>query len=55
MREETFRRLQGIQKSFRDPHLDLRYLGDAAVLMALDSEHDNAIVRRACAELQKRL
>lgn len=55
IREETFRRLQSIQKSTIDPHLDLRYLGDAAVLLALDDGHDNSIVRRACDELRRHL
>jgi hypothetical protein len=55
VREETFRRLQGIQRSTIDPHLDLRYLGDAAVLMALDAEEDRSIVRRACDEMRRHL
>ena len=55
VREETFRRLQGIQKSTIDPHLDLRYLGDAAVLLALDAEQDKSIVRRACDEMRRYL
>lgn len=55
VREETFRRLQSIQKSTIDPHLDLRYLGDAAVLLALDEEQDKSIVKRACDELRRHL
>ena len=31
VREETFLRLQSIQASTIDPHLDLRYLGDASM------------------------
>jgi hypothetical protein len=55
VREETFRRLQSIQKSTIDPHLDLRYLGDAAVLLALEGAHDKSIVRKACDELKRHL
>ncbi len=55
VREETFRRLQGLQRACVDPYLDLRYLGDAAVLLALEGEQDRAIVRRACEELQRHL
>lgn len=55
VREETFRRLQSIQKSTIDPHLDLRYLGDAAVLLALESAQDKSIVRKACDELRRHL
>ncbi|MBC7957565.1 MAG: hypothetical protein H7Y33_17060 [Cytophagales bacterium] len=55
VREETFRRLQSIQRSTIDPHLDLRYLGDAAVLLALDTEEDRSIVRRACDEMRRHL
>lgn len=55
IREETFKQLQGIQKSTIDVHLDLRYLGDAAVLLALDASSGNEIVKRACDEMKRRL
>jgi hypothetical protein len=53
IREETFKKLQGVQKATIDPHLDLRYLGDAAVLLALDASERESIVRRACDELRR--
>jgi len=55
VREETFKRLQRIQASTVDPHLDLRYLGDAAVLITLDEGEGVAIVKRAVEEMKRRL
>jgi len=55
IREETFRRLQLLQRATVEPYLDLRYLGDAAVLLALDVEEDKSIVRRACDEMRRHL
>ena len=55
VREETFVRLQSIQASTIDPHLDLRYLGDASVLLTLDEALPARIVERAVDEMKRRL
>lgn len=55
VRDETFLRLQRIQASTIDPHLDLRYLGDASVLLALDEGSPAHIVKRAVEEMKRRL
>ena len=51
LRRETFQQLRSLQKSTVDPRLDLSYLTDACVRLALDlgAEH---IVRRAIADLK---
>jgi hypothetical protein len=53
VRDETFRRLQLIQQASVDPYLDLRYLGDAALLLALEEQETRSIVRRACDEIRR--
>ena len=55
VRDETFLRLQRIQASTVDPHLDLRYLGDASVLLTLDEASPAHIVKRAVEEMKRRL
>ena len=55
VRDETFLRLQSIQASTIDPHLDLRYLGDASVLLTLDEMSPVHIVKRAVEEMKRRL
>ena len=55
VRDETFLRLQSIQASTVDPHLDLRYLGDASVLLTLDEASPAHIVKRAVEEMKRRL
>ena len=55
VRDETFLRLQRIQASTIDPHLDLRYLGDASVLLTLDEASPAHIVKRAVEEMKRRL
>jgi hypothetical protein len=55
VRDETFLRLQSIQASTVDPHLDLRYLGDASVLLTLDELSPAHIVKRAVEEMKRRL
>ena len=55
VREETFVRLQSIQASTIDPHLDLRYIGDASVLLTLDEALPAHIVKRAVEEMKRRL
>lgn len=55
VREETFARLQSIQASTVDPHLDLRYIGDASVLLTLDEASPAHIVKRAVDEMKRRL
>ena len=55
VREETFVRLQSIQASTIDPHLDLRYIGDASVLLTLDEASPAHIVKRAVEEMKRRL
>ena len=54
-RDETFLRLQNIQASTIDPHLDLRYIGDATVLLTLDEASPAHIVKRAVEEMKRRL
>lgn len=46
VRANTFSKVRAIQKSTSDPSIDLSYLMDACVQMALESGGD-AIVRRA--------
>ena len=48
-------RLQSIQASTIDPHLDLRYIGDASVLLTLDEALPAHIVKRAVEEMKRRL
>ena len=55
VRDETFVRLQSIQASTIDPHLDLRYLGDASVLLTLDGASPAHIVKRAVEEMKRHL
>jgi hypothetical protein len=55
VRDETFLRLQSIQASRIDPHLDLRYLGDASVLLTLDELSPAHIVKRAVEEMKRHL
>jgi len=55
VREDTFRLLQAIQLASHDAYLDLRYVGDAAVLVGLDAAEPADIVRRACDEMRSRL
>jgi len=55
VRDETFLRLQSIQASTIDPHLDLRYIGDATVLLTLDEASPAHIVKRAVDEMKRRL
>ena len=54
VREETFERLRSIQTSMIDPCFDLRYVGDAAVQMALD-RGEGEIMQRTRAEVKRRL
>ena len=51
VRSESFARLRAIQKSTTDPVIDLSYLVDACLQMALDVGPE-AIVQRALAGLQ---
>ena len=51
VRSESFARLRVIQKSTTDPVIDLSYLADACLQMALDIGPD-AIVQRALSGLQ---
>lgn len=51
VRTETLRLLRELQKSTNDPVLDLSYLTDACVRLALEMGCE-AIVRRAVADLQ---
>src|SRR5690348_12392421 len=51
LRVETLAQLRAIQKSTTDPVLDLSYLSDSCVQLALELGRD-AIVRRALADLQ---
>ena len=55
VRDETFLRMKSIQASTVDPHLDLRYLGDASVLLTLDEASPAHIVKRAVEEMKRRL
>lgn len=50
VRAETFARLRAIQKSTVDPVLDLSYLSEACLRLALELGPE-AIVRRALADL----
>ena len=54
VRRESFKRLRDIQKSMVDPALDLSYLSDACIQIALDLGAE-AIVKRALAELKPHL
>jgi hypothetical protein len=54
VRQETFERLQSIQASTIDPRFDLRYIGDAAVQMALE-KGDGEVVQRTREEVKRRL
>ena len=54
VREETFERLRSIQTSMIDPPFDLRYIGDAAVQLALD-RGEGEIMQRTRAEVKRRL
>lgn len=51
VRSESFARLRAIQKSTTDPVIDLSYLADACLQMALDIGPE-AIVQRALSGLQ---
>jgi hypothetical protein len=51
VRSESFARLRAIQKSTTDPVIDLSYLADACLRMALDIGPE-AIVQRALSGLQ---
>jgi hypothetical protein len=51
VRSESFARLRAIQKSTTDPVIDLSYLADACLQMALDVGPE-AIVQRALSGLQ---
>lgn len=51
VRSESFARLRAIQKSTTDPVIDLSYLTDACLQMALDIGPE-AIVQRALSSLQ---
>ncbi len=51
VRSESFARLRAIQKSTNDPVIDLSYLADACLQMALDIGPE-AIVQRALSALQ---
>jgi hypothetical protein len=53
VRSESFARLRAIQKSTTDPVIDLSYLMDACLQMALDIGPE-AIVRQALSGLQPR-
>jgi hypothetical protein len=54
VRQETFERLQSIQSSTIDPRFDLRYIGDAAVQMALE-RGESEVLQRTRAEVKRRL
>ena len=54
VRQETFERLQSIQASTIDPRFDLRYIGDAAVQMALD-RGEGEVLQRTREEVKRRL
>lgn len=54
VREGSLQQLRALQKSTRDPSVDLSYLCDACVQLALDLGGD-AIVRRALADLQAKV
>ena len=54
VRVETYARLQKIRETTVDPRIDLHYLSDAALQVALDQGED-AIVKRAGADLKRRL
>ncbi len=54
VRQETFERLQSIQTSTIDPRFDLRYIGDAAVLLALD-RGEGEVLQRTREEVKRRL
>lgn len=54
VRQETFERLQSIQASTIDPHFDLRYIGDAAVQMALE-RGEGEVLQRTREEVKRRL
>ena len=54
VRQETFERLQSIQASTIDPRFDLRYIGDAAVQMALD-RGEGEVLLRTREEVKRRL
>ncbi len=54
IRQETFERLQSIQTSTIDPRFDLRYIGDAAVQLALD-RGDGEVLQRTREEVKRRL
>ena len=51
VRSESFARLRAIQKSTTDPVIDLSYLADACLQLALDAGPE-AIVQRALSGLQ---
>lgn len=53
VRKDSFRRLRAIQKSTTDPILDLSYLSDACIQIALELGAEE-IVRRAMADLKPR-
>lgn len=54
VRKDSFKRLRAIQKSTTDPSLDLSYLSDACIQIALELGAEE-IVRRATADLKPRL
>ena len=54
VRQETFERLQSIQTSTIDPRFDLRYIGDAAVQLALE-RGEGEVLRRTREEVKRRL
>lgn len=54
VRQESFKRLRDIQKSMVDPALDLSYLSDACIRIALDQGAEE-IVKRALADLKPHL
>lgn len=54
VRKDSFKRLRAIQKSTTDPPLDLSYLSDACIQIALELGAEE-IVRRAKADSQARL
>ena len=54
IRCDSFQRLREIQKSTSDPTLDLSYLSDACIQIALELGPEQ-IVRRAIADLKPRL
>lgn len=51
VRDETFKRLRDIQKSTTDPVIDLSYLTDACLRIALEVGAEQ-IVQRALADLR---